>query len=299
MNHDLVVDSTNFLYRNFYARPNDSADDAAGLAQHVSLMALRKYFNELKPTRIVMAFDRSSWRKEYTKSDLCVSKKIYKGDRRQNQTEREKARYARFQEHVAEFELMMTKYTKVICLSANGLEADDLIAGWIDMHPDNKITILSADKDFVQLLDNENVSLLDPLTNKYRTLDGESVDFHLFVKCIRANEDNIQSAFPGVRKTRLKKAYTDPFEMANLMEHTWTREDGITFTVGDLYQENRHLMDLHAQPKEIKRLIVRTILDAEKNPGEFNMFQFLRFCGKFKLEKIAEQFEHFVPMLSK
>jgi len=193
----------------------------------------------------------------------------------------------------------MTDYTAAICLAEDGLEADDLIAGWVDVHYEDKITLVSADKDFVQLLDHDDIKLIDPLSDKRRTLDGETLEFHLFKKCIRANEDNIQSAYPGVREKKLKEAFEDSFKFENLMEHRWVREDGAEFKVGDLYEENRHLMDLRAQPENIRKLMIATILRSKKNPGKFNMFEFLKFCGRFKLEKIAEQFDNFVPMLSR
>lgn len=297
--HYLLVDTSNMLHRCFATNKFEDVETATGLAHHVALMTLRKYFNENEPDKVVLAFDRSSWRKDYTKSDVCVSKKLYKGDRRQKQTPLEKERYEKFLEHVNEFEEMMTEHTSAICLAGDKLEADDLIAGWVDMHPDDKITLVSADKDFVQLLDHDDIRLIDPLTNKPRLMKEDSFEYHLFLKCIRANEDNIQCAFPNVRETRIKKAFNDPFEMTSLMEHVWEREDGIKFRVGDLYEENRHLMDLRAQPSHIRQHIVKTIMACETNPGKFDMFSFLRFCGKFKLETIKQQFDNFVPLLSK
>ena len=224
----LIFDISNMLYRTFFAnKKKHSVEESAGLAQHSALITLNKYFRNFKPHKVVMAFDRSSWRKAYTANELCISGKPYKGNRRQNMTPAEKEMLVRFMNHLNEFEMMMTKQTSVVCLAGDGLEADDLVAGVVKMFPDDEVIIVSADKDFIQLLRGENVKLIDPASGKDRRLllneeyHGD-VDYFMFEKCIRGDiGDNVQSAFPGVRKTRIKKAYTDAFEQVNLMNETW------------------------------------------------------------------------------
>lgn len=294
----MIVDCSNLIFRTYWAHQRDTEEVVTGLAMHTALLTLRKYFNKFKPDAIVLAFDRSSWRKDYTASEKCVSKLPYKGDRRQNQTDREKERFERFYSHVSDFENLMRDHSSAICLAADKLEADDLIAGFVDSHPDDEIIIVSQDKDFVQLLDSPNVKLHDPQSDKERVLDV-SRDYHLFLKCIRANEDNVQSAYPGVRSKRLEKAWNDPFEMANLMEHKWTRADGIEFRVKDLFEENQLLMDLRAQPDNVVKMIAKEIRRAKEERGKFNIFYFLKFCGKFELENIKDNVDNFVPMMSR
>ncbi len=271
----LIFDISNMLYRTFFAnKKKHSVEESAGLAQHSALITLNKYFRNFKPHKVVMAFDRSSWRKAYTANELCISGKPYKGNRRQNMTPAEKEMLVRFMNHLNEFEMMMTKQTSVVCLAGDGLEADDLVAGVVKMFPDDEIIIVSADKDFIQLLRGENVKLIDPASGKDRRLllneeyHGD-VDYFMFEKCIRGDiGDNVQSAFPGVRKTRIKKAYTDAFEQVNLMNETWSIGEKGTdefkeFIVKELYEENRLLMDLNEQPDIIKdrmQVIIKMLL---------------------------------------
>lgn len=308
----LVFDITNMLYRTFFAnKMQHSVEESAGLAHHSALITLNKYFRQFKPHRVAMAFDRSSWRKTYTADkELCISGKPYKGTRRQNMTPAEKEMFAKFTRHLNDFEDMMKKYTSVVCLAGDGLEADDLIAGVVDMFPDDEIIIVSADKDLIQLLRHERVSLIDPATGKDRRvlLDEEysgDVNYFIFEKCIRGDiGDNVQSAFPGVRKTRIKKAYADPFERVNLMNETWSigvegEEDYKKFLVKDLFEENRLLMDLQQQPDIIKDRIKLAIENGFSNPGSYSHFHFLKFLGKYELKKIAEQVDNFVPLLSR
>ncbi|HDY84676.1 MAG TPA: hypothetical protein ENH74_03205 [Methylophaga sp.] len=306
----LVFDVSNMLYRTFFAnKMKHSAEESAGLAHHSALITLNKYFRNFKPHKVMMAFDRTSWRKAYTADELCISGKPYKGNRRQNMTPAEKEMFVKFLNHLSDFEDMMTKQTSVVCLACDGLEADDLMAGVVDIFPDDEIVIVSADKDLIQLLRNEKVKLIDPASGKDRrellkSDYDDDVDYFMFEKCIRGDAgDNVQSAFPGVRKTRIKKAYGDAFEKVNLMNETWSIGEPGTdefkeHIVKDLFAENQLLMDLSDQPDIIKDRIKLTINEAVENPGKYSHFHFLKFLGKYELKKIAEQVDNFVRMLS-
>ncbi len=301
--HYLVFDISNLLYRTFFINKKEDDVTVAGLATHMALTTLNKYFKQYQPHKVVMAFDRPSWRKEYTKTDACVSKKLYKGNRRQKMTPKEKEKYREFMEHLKDFEIMMREHTSVICLTSDQLEADDLVAGFVQMYADeNDITIVSSDKDLMQLLAYPKVTLIDPNSGKARTLDDWDGDAELFMfeKCLRGDPgDNVQSALPRIKKTRIRKAYKDPFERANVMHATWTAPDGTEFIVKHLFKENELLMDLRCQPEDIERKMVTTIMKGMKDPGHFNYFHFMKFLGKYELKKIAEQAELFANMLSR
>jgi len=298
----LMFDGSNILYKTFYANANEDAVTTAGMAHHAGLTTLNKYYKLYKPDTTIVAFDRSNWRKAYTKTDACVSKKPYKGNRRLTMTPKQQEKYAAFCEHIAEFEDLLRKQTGIVTLARDGLEADDLMAGVAQLfHETHDIIIISADKDLMQLLRYPSVVLIDPATGKPRTLvDHEmDADLFMFVKCIRGDAgDNVQSAFPRVRMTRIKEAYTDPYARANLMEETWTDETGREMKVKDLYAENQLLMDLAMQPPEIREAIEDGVLEGYDNKGTFNHFHFLRFCGKFGLVNISNSLENFVKMLT-
>lgn len=83
------------------------------------------------------------------------------------------------------------------------------------------------------------------------------------------------------------------------MKETWRDENKREFMVEKLYKENQLLIDLEKQPTEIRELITKTIQDAENKPHKFSMFHLMRFLGKYKLEKIAENIVQFVPLLSR
>ena|SRR5271157_1779792 len=301
----LVFDMSNLLYRTFFAHDTEDDVTIAGLASHSALVTLNKYYREQKPHKVVAVFDRDSWRKEYTASEECISKKPYKGNRRQGMTPKQKIKYEQFCAHVNDFEKLIAENTTIITLAGAKLEADDLIAGFIQVQtldPDNEIVVISQDKDMIQLLRFENVRVVDPASGKDRSLEdwNNDADYFMFLKCIRGDAgDNVQSALPKVRETRVLKAYTDPFEKANLMNETWKGADGREFVVKNLYKENQLLMDLSMQPDDIQKLIVQTVLQGIKNPGKFSYFHFMKFLGKYELKKVAEQADNFVPLLSR
>lgn len=301
----LVFDMTNLLYRTFFANKNEDDVTVAGMAHHMALMTLNKYFKHYKPHKVIMCFDRPSWRKQYTKTDECVSGKIYKGHRRKKMTPSQKKKYELFLEHIAEFEDIMRVHTSCVVLGADLLEADDLVAGCADifsLEVGAEIIIVSSDKDMIQCLKHDGVSLINPADGKGRTLDdwGGDADLFMFEKCIRGDTgDNVQSSLPRCKKTRILKAYNDPLECANLMHETWTRPDGQEFVVKHLFKENELLMDLSKQPEDIYRTIIKTIIEGVEDPGSYSHFHFLQFLGKYEMKKLSSQLEQFVPLLSR
>lgn len=300
MQHDLVIDASHLLYRTYYANPNEQSEIVMGLAMHSAFLTMNKYYKQFRPNKIVLCFDRSNWRKEYTISDECYSKRIYKGERRKNQTPAQKAKYAAFKQHISEFEAMMRDNTTIITLAEDGLEGDDCVAGWVTRNPEHEHTVISGDKDFVQLLRLDNVRLFDPGSGKERMVDDP--EFYLFEKLFRGepkNTDNVLAAYPRLHHTKIKAAYTDPVALTNLRQSNWTDFDGRVMNVGKLLDENKLLMDLTAQPEYIQDIIDRMVVMAMLKKPKFSHFQFMKFLGKYELKKIAEQLETFVPMLSR
>lgn len=298
----IVFDITNLLYRTFYVQTGEDDRTLAGLATHMALTMLNKYYKQYKPDKVVMAFDRSSWRKKYTASEICISKRPYKGDRRQEMTQSQKAKYDLFLDHLADFERLIIEHTTIITLFADMLEADDLIAGFVQYHPDDEIILISTDTDMLQLLTHPKLTIVSPNTGKPVELTeyDNDAEYYLFTKCMRGDPtDNIQSAFPRVRAKRLKEAYEDPYEMVQLLKETWTNERGETMLVEDLYEENRLLIDLRCQPDNIRARIDDTISTAMACKRKFSHFHLMKFIGKYELHKIGDSIDQYLPMLSR
>ena len=90
------------------------------------------------------------------------------------------------------------------------------------------------------------------------------------------------------------------------MNHTYTTlintEDGeveeVTLKTGDVYDENKLLIDLERQPEYIRNKITETIAHARETRGKFNYMKFLKFCKKHKLVNIIKQVDNFIPLLA-
>ena len=293
---------SNVLYRTFFANRNEDDMTTAGLAHHQALTTLNKYYRQYNPNQVIMTFDRPNWREDYTRSEECISGKIYKGHRRQTMTPSERARYERFKLHLQDFESIMRDHTSIACLAADLLEADDLMAGVAErFHSDSEVYLISADKDLMQLLKYDSVHLIDPATDKKRTLEeyDNDANYFMFQKCLRGDAgDNVQSAYPRIRSTRIRQAYDSPFEHESVMNHTWTDQNGKQIVVRDLFLENKLLMDLTDQPEIITELINTTIDEGLNNPGRYSHFHFLKFCGQYGLDKISLNVDKYLPLLN-
>lgn len=306
----LIVDANNILYATFFAQKKEPEDVIIGLAHHSALWTMQKYYREYPADEIVMAFDSYSWRKLYTKDlSACVTHQKYKGHRRQGLTEKEQLKLAKFDEHINEFYEIIRDNTSILTLKANYLEADDLIAGYIRNNPDMRHVLISSDKDYMQLLGKNNLTLIDPSSGKPRSLKdwNDDPNYFMFEKCIRGDtSDNVISAYPRLRSVKIKQAYEDEYAKENIMNHKFkvlvNEEDGgvteVEYTTRDVFEENDLLMNLESQPEYIRNKMAEAIQEARSSKGTFNYFKFIKFCKRHDLNNILERVDQFVPMLA-
>jgi hypothetical protein len=121
--------------------------------------------------------------------------------------------------------------------------------------------------------------------------------------------DNVFSAYPGVRekgtknKVGLREAFADRdnkgFMWNNLMLQRWTDHEGIEHLVRDDYERNKSIIDLTAQPDNIKAVLDQTIAEAvqkERNPSVGP--HFMKFCGKYGLQKASDNAQQHTQWLA-
>lgn len=305
----LIVDTANLLFRVAAANTkynSGTAEDMAGLAMHTALMTLRSHVNKVRPDEVALTFEgANNWRKTYTKSDACVSKRVYKANRVKDDS------MIPFFELIKSFEVLAREHTALVCLSNPVLEGDDAFGAYVERYTaaGDEVVGLSGDKDFVQLLKHPNFTLLNPdKLGATRGLDkdGNKIDpkFFMFEKTFRGDPgDNVLPAYPRVRSTRLQKAFTDEYERTNIMNETWAFNEPATgeeriFRVGDLFEENNLLMNLDQQPNWVREEMVKTVELGAATRGQFSLFHFQKFCGKYGLKKISENVTQFIPLLA-
>ena len=226
----------------------------------------------------------------------------------------------------------LDKKTNCTMLHNKQAEADDMIALFIESHPDDEHIIVSSDSDYMQLV-TDNVKIYDGVQNRIITKEGFFKDdknmtpmkdkktkellpapdpeWLLFEKCIRGDtSDNIFSAYPGVRKkgsrnkTGMIEAFEDKatggFNWNNFMLQKWTDHHGDEHTVREDYERNVKLIDLTAQPTELKVDFVETIAEASK-PKNINGVgvNFLKWCGVWDLQNLSKAPDEMAAILNK
>ena len=321
----LIVDTANTFFRARHsAHRAATSEERVGFAIHVTLASIHKAWRDQKADHVVICLEGRSWRKDFYKP--------YKANRavaRAALTESEQEEDRLFWEAFDDLKTFFVEKSNCTVLRHENLEADDLVAGWIQSHPDDHHTIVSSDTDFYQLLA-ENVNQYNGISDELHTLKGildkrgklvidkktkepkviPDPKWILFEKCMRGDPtDNVFSAYPGVRtkgsskKVGLTEAFEDMdrkgFNWNNLMLQRWVDHNGDEHRVLDDYERNVTLVDLRAQPEDIKIKIAETIA-AGSVPKDIPQIgvKFMKFCGKHDLVKIGEQAQNYAEFLS-
>ena len=316
----ILVDTANTFFRARHVIRGD-ASEKIGMAIHITLNSLKKAWNDFDGSHVVFCLEGRSWRKDHYAP--------YKRNRKEladAMTAAEQEENKLFWECYDDFVDFIRTKTNVTVLQNSRCEADDLIARWIDRHPDQQHVIISTDKDLNQLIapnvrqyngiaeetmtvagyfDKKGNPVIDKKTKEHRKT--ESAEWTIFEKAMRGDpSDNIFSAYPGVRKkgTKSKIGLLEAFEdrnsrgyaWNNLMLTKWVDPEGVEHRVIDDYERNRLLVDLHAQPEAIIQELDQTIENAKAENKQIAQvgIRFMKFCAKYDLQKITEQAQLYV-----
>ena len=245
----IIVDTANTFFRSRHVVRGD-ADIKVGMALHIMFNSIKKAWNDFNGTHVIFCLEGRSWRKDFYEP--------YKRNRqelREAMTVKEQEEDKLFWETFDEFKKFVIDKSNCTVLQHPQLEADDLIAGFIQRHPNDQHVVISSDSDFLQLVA-PNVKQYNGITEQLITVDGvfdikgrklsfvigsdsklkigkqdESfvppdnwIEFALFLKCIRGDSgDNVFSAYPGarVKGTKNKVGLTEAFADRNSKGYNW------------------------------------------------------------------------------
>jgi DNA polymerase-1 len=277
----LVVDGTNNFIRCWTVVPtlSDNGDHVGGVTGF--LTSLGYAIKLLRPTRVIVVFDGKGGSQR--RRDIYPE---YKNNRKVSV--RVNRAYEEMSDPQTEQEAMINQMVKLIdflrslpvsVISIDYIEADDAIAYIAtQMYPQSKVTIMSGDKDFIQLI-SDRVCIWSPIKKKiygvqdvineygvhptnfiyYRILEGDS-------------SDNID----GVKGVGLKTAIKC-FPM--LTEATETSVDSILNRAKDCVNEKK----IYSTIVENSSIITRNYLLMQlKNPS---------FAGSLQM-KVSEAVEN-------
>ena len=313
----ILVDTANTFFRARHV-VQGSSDIKLGMAFHITFNSIKKAWQDFEGKHVVFCLEGRSWRK-----DFYEPYKRNRAEARAALTEREQEEDKLFWEAFDEFKTFITEKTNVTVLQHPNLEADDLIAGFIQTHPNEKHVIISTDSDYYQLI-NENVSQYNGVQEHHITHEGifdhkgkvvvdkktglpkvVNPEWMLFEKCMRGDtSDNVFSAYPGVRvkgsknKVGLMEAFEDRtsrgYAWNNLMLQRWVDHNGTEHRVLEDYERNRRLIDLSHQPDAIKEHI-QTTIEAGCVPKDVTQvgIRMLKFCNAWDMKKMADNIQQY------
>jgi 5'-3' exonuclease len=320
----ILVDTANTFFRARHVVRGDISEKV-GMSLHVILNSVRKAWKDFNGSHVIFCLEGRSWRKDY-----YAPYKRNRQDARDALSPKDAEEDKVFWETFDDFKDYIHEKTNCTVLQNPQLEADDLIAGWVQSHPSDNHIIISTDGDFAQLIA-PNVKQYNGVTGVTTTHEGyfdekgkrvkdkktgeekaaPNPEWLLFEKCMRGDtSDNVFSAYPGVRTkgTKNKVGLTEAFEdrnskgwaWNNMMLQRWTDHEGAEHRVLDDYSRNITLCDLTAQPENIKKLITDTIqaeIDKEKNISQVGI-RLIKFCATYDLVKVSEQAQSYSDPLN-
>ena len=223
----LLIDTANMFFRARHSahRASDTWTKL-GFALHLTMMSANKVARRFGVDHVVFALEGRSWRKDHYKP-YKANRAVARGAMSETEAEEDKLFWETYDE-LTKYLSEKTNCSVIRCATA---EADDIIARWIALHPQDEHIIVSSDSDFVQLVA-PNVQLYNGINDHLFSVDGVTdakgnqlsfsiesnskikvgkadrsfvtpPDYQkwvLFLKCMRGDPgDNVFSAYPGVR----------------------------------------------------------------------------------------------------
>jgi 5'-3' exonuclease len=320
-----LIDTANTFFRaRHVASRNSDPEEKAAFALHLTLASINMAVRNYKIDHVVVCLEGRSWRKDvyepYKKNRVVDQMSVTQAEKEENDL---------FWTTYESLTTFFKEKTNVSVLRHERAEADDMIARFIHLHPEDYHYIISSDSDFTQLI-SETVAQYNGVTNELIRLDGywkdngkpvidkktkqqkllEDPQYLLWKKIIRGDStDNVFSCYPRApekgskNRVGIREAYEDRnkqgFHYNNFMLQRWSDHNEVEHRVRDDFERNKMLIDLTAQPQDIKDLVDQRIRESVRvNTTPQVGIHFMKFCGKYELTKISEQAETYAKWLN-
>ena len=274
-NRVLIVDGLNLYLRAFAVNGalNDNGVPVGGLTGF--LRSLAYAIREVNPTRVIVVYDgqggsqrRRKIHPEY-KANRKPGKRITRWDAFKDAREEKDAMKIQFSRLIEYLDFL-----PINVISIDKIEADDTIAYIAHTLLDEDVTILSADQDFLQLVD-ERITVWSPTKKKFYTPRMVEADYgvpahnFLMYKVLMGDKsDNIEGV-KGLGPKKLPKIVPDLLTQTTLdldfiLEHAGKGEEPMHKKISESATQlrlNEELMDLKNPPisGELKLQIARLI----------------------------------------
>ena len=212
----LIIDGNNLTHRTYWVakhRVGGVDEDIGNLHVYFTLNAICSYVSQFKPTKTYIAWDEKPDYEVNVRKDLHSD---YKNNRSSDNSPHQQ------NETIKQFLNLLG----IQSLFPRELEADDVISYLCSTLPGQKV-IVSVDRDFIQLVNNETV-LFDPIrktefncNNLKETTGYSDVSSWMTAKCLTGDKSDNVTGIPKFGKVKVQK-YLD----GNL---TLTSEEQVIF----------------------------------------------------------------------
>jgi DNA polymerase-1 len=303
--HVLVIDGLNTFIRVFSAVPalNDDGDHIGGVTGFLRSVALA--IRQIKPTRCIIVFDG--------KGGSQRRKNLYPEYKSNRANKTAFNRYKEFASLGDEQESMRHQYSRIIqyldmlpvtLMCIDQVEADDVMAyiATTLTGPDERVTMVSTDRDFMQLVD-DRVSVWSPVKKKLYTPESmldefafPSVNYLLYRTFIGDKSDNINGINGVGQKTLIKHfpmiADNRAVTIDEVIEHA--READKRFKVYETVQHSRDQLELNWKLMQLKEpymdgrtmSLVRHLYN--EDIAKINVFEFKKMFMADKLYTVIK-----------
>jgi 5'-3' exonuclease len=162
-------------------------------------------------------------------------------------------------------------------------EADDIIATLVKINPDQKIMILSGDKDFVQLHKYPNVKQYDPVRKKAITHDNPT--YYLFEHIMKGDAgDGIPNVLSDDDTFVIESKRQKPLAQKKI-DAAWIEKQVINERN---YMRNKQIVDLDCIPSHISEAVVNKY-NEEAGKDRSKLFNyFLKYKLKHMMENVGD-----------
>ena len=294
----LIVDSLNTFLRSFVAihHVNPAGNHVGGLGGF--LKSVGAVIKQLQPTRVILVFDGvgGSTNKRYLYPEYKANRhitKISNWDAFDNQEEESEA--------ITNQILRLVAYLKCLpvdLIAIDKIEADDVI-GYLATRFPEKVTILSTDQDYLQLV-SDKISVYSPVKKVIYTPEqvvkeyGITPQNFLVGKIILGDKGDNVPGVKGIGAKTLIKLFPqlkeeDRFRLVVLLEHAKqniakSKHYGDILNFSHQLAINDKLMNLHTPNVPVEdRELLDAIIEAPNN--EYDPTKFVRLYNEDLLGK--------------
>jgi hypothetical protein len=280
----IIVDLNQVMLSNLMVQIGNhtNAKIEENMVRHMVLNSIRSYkakFSEQYGELVIACDNTNYWRKQMFP--------YYKANRKKNRDSSELDWKAIF-ECLNKIRAELKEYFPYRVIDIESAEADDIIATLVKNAPaEDKVLILSGDKDFIQLHKYSHVKQYDPVRKKF--ISHENPERYLAEHILKGDSgDGIPNVLSsdncfvvGDRQKPLTQKKIDALIELGLdgkFDHSLARN----------YMRNKHLIDLSMIPEEVKGKILESYSN-QKGKNRDKMFNYF-IANKLKnlMESIGE-----------